>query len=105
MLRSLKEILGYTLQSTDDILGQCKDFIFDDGLWVTRYMVADTGNWLHHHKVLISPVLLGEPDWRTERIPVKLSRQQMEACPPLEEHAPISREYEISYHEYFEIPF
>lgn len=105
MLRSLKEILGYTLQATDDILGQCKDFIFDDGLWVTRYMVADTGNWLHHHKVLIAPVLLGEPDWRTERIPVKLSRQQIEACPPLEEHAPISREYEISYHEHFEIPF
>jgi len=105
MLRSLKEIIGYTIQETDDILGQCSDFIFDDGLWVIRYMVADTGNWLHHHKVLITPASLGEADWRTERLPVSLTRKQIEDCPSLEKHAPISREYEISYHEHFEIPF
>ena len=105
MLRSLKEMIGYNIQETDDVLGQCKDFIFDDGLWVIRYMVADTGSWLKHHKVLISPASLGEPDWRTERLPVSLSRQQIEACPPLEAHSPISREYEVSFHEYFEIPF
>ena len=105
MLRSLKEITGYTLQETDDVIGTCKDFLFDDGLWVIRYMVADTGNWLKHHKVLITPGSLGEPDWQTERLPVKLSREQIEACPPLDTHAPVSREYEITYHEHFEIPF
>lgn len=105
MLRSLKEITGYTLQETDDVIGTCKDFLFDDGLWVIRYMVADTGNWLKHHKVLITPGSLGEPDWQTERLPVKLSREQIESCPPLDNHAPISREYEITYHEHFEIPF
>ncbi|MCW8964202.1 MAG: PRC-barrel domain-containing protein [Gammaproteobacteria bacterium] len=105
MLRSLKEITGYTLQETDDVIGTCKDFLFDDGLWVIRYMVADTGSWLSHHKVLITPGSLGEPDWQTERLRVKLTREQIEACPPLDSHAPISREYEISYHEHFEIPF
>ena len=105
MLRSLKEITGYTLQETDDVLGTCKDFLFDDNLWVIRYMVADTGNWLNQHKVLITPDSLGEPDWQTERLSVKLTREQIEACPPLDSHAPVSREYEISYHEHFEIPF
>lgn len=105
MLRSLKEILGYTLQETDDVLGQCKDFFFDDGLWVIRYMLADTGGWLSHHKVLITPNSLGEPDWQTERLPVKLNRQQIEDCPPLESHLPISREYEVNYHEHFKLPF
>ena len=87
------------------MIGTCKDFLFDDGLWVIRYMVADTGNWLKHHKVLITPGSLGEPDWQTERLPVKLTREQIEACPPLDSHAPVSREYEITYHEHFEIPF
>ena len=105
MLRSLKEITGYTLQETDDVIGTCKDFLFDDNLWVIRYMVADTGNWLKHHKVLITPAQLGEPNWQTERLQVKLSREQIEACPPLDSHAPVSREYEITYHEHFEIPF
>jgi uncharacterized protein YrrD len=105
MLRSLKEITGYTLQETDDVIGTCKDFLFDDGLWVIRYMVADTGNWLKHHNVLITPASMGEPNWQTERLQVNLSREQIEACPPLDSHAPISREYEISYHEHFEIPF
>ena len=105
MLRSLKEITGYTLQETDDVIGTCDDFLFDDRLWVIRYMVADTGNWLKHHKVLITPSSLGEPNWQTERLEVTLSRDQIEACPPLDAHAPVSREYEITYHEHFEIPF
>jgi len=105
MLRSLKEITGYTLQETDDVIGTCKDFLFDDGLWVIRYMVADTGNWLKHNNVLITPAALGEPDWQTERLQLSLTREQIEACPPLDSKAPISREYEISYHEHFEIPF
>jgi hypothetical protein len=105
MLRSLKEITGYTLQEMDDVIGTCNDFLFDDGLWVIRYMVADTGSWLKHHKVLITPGSLGEPDWQTERLAVKLTREQIESCPPIDAHAPISREYEITYHEHFEIPF
>jgi hypothetical protein len=105
MLRSLKEITGYTLQETDDVIGTCTDFLFDDQLWVIRYMVADTGNWLKQHKVLITPSSVGEPSWQTERIAVKLTREQIEACPPLDKHAPISREYEITYHEHFDIPF
>ena len=105
MLRSLKEITGYTLQETDDVIGTCTDFLFDDRLWVIRYMVADTGNWLKHHKVLITPASLGEPNWQTERLEVKLSREQIESAPPLDAHAPVSREYEITYHEHFEIPF
>lgn len=105
MLRSLKEITGYTLQETDDVIGTCKDFLFDDALWVIRYMVADTGTWFKHHEVLITPTSMEQPDWRTERIPVNLSRKQIEESPPLDAHAPLSREYEITYHEHFEIPF
>ncbi|TNF91779.1 MAG: PRC-barrel domain containing protein [Gammaproteobacteria bacterium] len=105
MLRSLKEITGYTLLATDDVIGHCKDFLFDDGLWVVRYMVADTGKWLTHHEVLITPSSLKEPDWSTEQISVNLTHDQIEASPPLEKHAPVSREYEIAFHEYYDQAF
>lgn len=105
MLRSLKEIIGYSIQETDDVLGTCQDFIFDDALWVIRYMVADTGNWLRHHRVIIPPAALGEPDWNTERLPIRYTREQLENCPLLDQHAPVSRQYEMHLHDYLEIPF
>ncbi len=105
MLRSLKEIIGYTLQETDDVIGSCKDFLFDDVQWNIRYMVADTGTWLAQHKVLITPNALGSPDWQSELIPVSQTRNEIENCPPLDSHAPVSRAYEETYHEHFGLPF
>jgi hypothetical protein len=56
MLRSIDSIIGYRLEATDGEFGRCKDFLFDDEKWVTRYMVVDTGKWLPGRKVLISPI-------------------------------------------------
>jgi hypothetical protein len=64
-------------------------------------MVADTRKWLPGRKVLISPIMLGEPDWSTLRFQVDLTRHQIENSPPLETDAPVSRQYEIMYSQYF----
>jgi hypothetical protein len=66
-------------------------------------MVADTGKWLPGRKVLISPVLLDKPDWGSLRMRVDLTKDQIENSPPLEEHATVSRQYEILYCKYFKI--
>jgi hypothetical protein len=104
MLKSVKEITGYVLNTEDGKIGRSKDFLFDDELWIIRYMVADTGKWLPGKKVLISPISLGETDWSLKLFQVHLKRQQIEEAPPLDEHAPVSRQYEIEYHEYFGYP-
>jgi sporulation protein YlmC with PRC-barrel domain len=104
MLRSVKEITGYMIQAKDGKIGRCKDFLFDDEMWTIRYMVADTGKWLPDKKVLISPVSLGEPDWASNLFPVRLSKKQIEQAPELDDNAPVSRQYEIKYHEYFGWP-
>ncbi|MDT8387539.1 MAG: PRC-barrel domain-containing protein [Thiogranum sp.] len=105
MLRGINELTGYALHATDGDIGSCDDFLFDDRSWVVRYMVARTAKWLPGRKVIISPVLLDQPDWQTRHFPVRLTRQQIEECPPLEEHAPVSRQYEIGYHQYYAMPF
>lgn len=102
MLRSLNEITSYQLQGIDDEIGRCKDFLFDDRYWTVRYMVADTNKWLPGgRKVLISPISLGEPDWQAKRFPVLLTREGIENSPPLEEHKPVSQQYEIKLFDYY----
>jgi len=71
MLRSIRDITNsYKLLAIDGEIGKIKDFYFNDMLWHIRYLVADTGDWLHERLVLISPAALGKPDWASETLPV-----------------------------------
>lgn len=105
MLRSTKELTGYTIVATDDEVGRCHDFLIDDKTWTVRYMVADTGKWLPGRKVLISPIALGDPIWEARRFPVLMSRAEIEASPDLDEEAPVSRQWEIWYHQHHGWPY
>jgi len=105
MLRSAKELTGYVIRGLDDEIGRCHDFLLDDATWTIRYMVVDTRKWLPGRKVLVSPIALGDPDWLAHRFPVRLTREQIESAPDLEEHAPVSRQYERWYHEHYGWPY
>lgn len=106
MLRSTKEVLGYSLLAKDGEIGRCKDFLFDDRLWVIRYMLADTGKWLSKRRVLVSPIALGEPNWRERLFPVRLSKKQIEEGPDLVEDPPVSAQFEIEHARHFDyVPY
>ncbi|MFO7965841.1 MAG: PRC-barrel domain-containing protein [Desulfobacterales bacterium] len=105
MLRSLKELYNYVLSAEDGDIGRCKDFLFDDRFWTIRYMVADTAKWLPGKKVLISPISLASPDWRSRRLPVKLTKDRIKGAPELDEDAPVSRQHEIRWTKYYGWPF
>jgi len=94
MLRSVSEIINYTLAAKDGDIGRCRDFLFDDDFWTIRYMVADTSKWLPGRHVLISPLSLGEPQWADKFFPVWLTKDQIKESPSLDEDAPVNRRYE-----------
>lgn len=104
MLRSIKGIAGYVLAASDGDIGRCDDFLFDDRDWAVRFMVAKTAKWLPGRQVVISPAFLGEPDWASHRLAVKLTQKQIEQSPSLEEHAPVSQAYETEYWRHFSSP-
>ncbi len=104
MLRNLKELYNHVLDAEDGEIGRCKDFLFDDKHWTIRYMVADTRKWLPGKKVLISPISLAEGEWDPNLLPVRLTTDQIKKAPELDEHLPVSRQYEIQYHRYYEWP-
>ncbi len=106
MLRKTKELRGYRLAAKDGELGHLKDFYFDDQTWTVRYLVADTGNWLPHRKVLLSPLAVtGLHETPHKAVEVNLTKKQIEDSPSIDAHKPVSRQFEIEYFQYYRWPY
>ena len=101
MLRTITAVLNYTIRATDKDLGAVKDFYFDDHVWVIRYLIADTGNWLSGRQVLIGTEALGQPDWKEGVFPIRLTSEQIEESPDILEDAPVSLQQEERLRAYF----
>ena len=104
MLLNLKKISGHKLAATDGDIGHVKDFYFDDKTWAIRYLVADTGTWLTGRLVLLSPYSFGRFDQDKKILKVNLTRKQIENSPSIDEHRPVSRQYEENYYNYYGWP-
>ena len=104
MLRSTREIIGYKLVSRNGDAGKCKDLLFDDRWWTVRHMVADTGAWFVGKQLLIPPILIDRPDWRSRTIFLDISRKQLEDLPAPEADEPVSREKEEEIFRFFGHP-
>jgi uncharacterized protein YrrD len=102
MLHRIKELREKKLLAMDGPIGHVKDVYFDDRSWAVRYLVANPGSWLAERRVLISPHALGPVS--DDALQVNLTRHQIEHCPPIEAHEPVSRRYEAAYYKYYGWP-
>jgi hypothetical protein len=106
MLRNAKDLHGFAIRATDGEIGTVDQFYFDDETWAIRYLTVDTGGWLGGRMVLISPIsVVGQPDWRAQRLDVSLTKKQVENSPDVNTHEPVSRQHEIAYLGYYGYPF
>ncbi len=105
MLRNLPDLKKYTLGATDGDVGHIADLFFDDRYWIVRYLVVETGSWLAERKVLVSPFSLGEADWAQQRLPVRLTREQVRNSPDIDTSQPVSRQHEVLYADYYDYPY
>ena len=104
MLRDVKNMCGFAIEATDGALGHIDDFYFDDEAWVLRYLVVETGKWLSNRKVLALPYLMDEPNWSLERLPVRLTREQVRTSPSIDTDKPVFRQYEMSLGGHYDYP-
>ena len=104
MLYKANALEGYTLASYDGDIGSVMEFYFDDRHWAIRYLIADTGDWLTDRAVLISPYALVEVTTEDRNITVNLTKKQIEDSPSLHSDKPVSRQFEVEYHGYYEWP-
>ncbi len=70
MLVSLKGMFGLPVVALDGKAGKVNDFLFDDQFWSIRYVVAETGSWLHSRSATVPAVLM--LPLRRDRGPVQL---------------------------------
>jgi hypothetical protein len=103
-LRSVKVVTGYHIEAKDGAIGHVEDFILDDEDWTIRYMVVDTRNWLPGKKVLIAPCLIRSVRWDQSNVHVDLPRDLVEASPEYDPSAPVNREYETRWYDYYGRP-
>ncbi len=101
MLRSMQDMEHYSIRAADGIVGQVKDFYFDDQAWVIRYLVVETGASPSLRKVLISPIAIGQPNWSEKVFPVALTRAQVRNSPDIDTDKPVSRQHEMGYLGYY----
>jgi hypothetical protein len=97
----MKDMEDYTIGATDGVIGRMRDYYFDDEAWVIRYLVVDTGDDSARHKVLISPISIGQPNWSEKILPVSLTRSQVQKSPDIDTNKPVSRQHEMGYLGYY----
>jgi len=108
-LRSTHAVSGYHIQAVDGEIGHVDDFIIDDEAfegapWEIRYLVIDTRNWLPDKTVLIPPLWAESVDWDTQRVQVGLTQRMIESSPRYDPAAPINRQYEEVFYDYYGRP-
>jgi hypothetical protein len=104
MQKTLSQLKGFTIGAKDGDIGAVDDTLFDDSLWTVRYLVVDTTKWLPGRQVVISPVAVGKMDWDEKRVPVSLSKEQVEKSPDLDSKH-LSREHERRYYDFYGWPY
>jgi uncharacterized protein YrrD len=100
----MKDLEGYTIGALDGIIGRVKDLYFDDESWVIRYLVVETGTWLSHRRVLISPRAINEPNWSEKIFPAAITQEQVRNSPNIDTDKPVSRQHEMAYLGYYGYP-
>jgi len=105
MLRSIKDMLDYTILATDGEIGRVKDILLGESDLKVRYVVVDTGGWLSGRKVLLSTAWLSAVAPRKQALVVNLTKKRIEEAPVYEPDAEIPREYEAKLHDYYGYPY
>ena len=105
MLRSLKDLEGYTIAATDGDVGRVVDFLLDDERWAIRYLVAETGGFLDGRRVLLSPISLRSVDWSSRRVHLALTVDKIKNSPSVDTDKPVCRQHERDFYRYYGYPY
>jgi hypothetical protein len=105
MLRSLKDLEGYTASATDGDVGKTVNFLLDDERWTVRYLVVEPGSFLDGVQVLVSPISFREVEWATHRFHLALTMEKVRSSPGIDADKPVSRQHEGDFSRYYGFPY
>src|SRR5207247_3048911 len=91
VLRSIKDMLDYSILATDGEIGHVSDILLGDSDLKVRYLVIDTGGWLAGRKVLLSTSWLSSVAPNKKALVVNLHQKRIHEAPPYDQALPIPR--------------
>lgn len=102
-LRSMVEVVGYTVEAADGTAGQVEDLVGDDEAWSVRYLVVSTRRFFGS-KVLISPGWTDNIDWSARRVEIGLPLDTIKNGPAWDPRVPVNRRFEERLYDYYGRP-
>lgn len=105
MLRSLKDLEGYTASATDGDVGKVVNFLLDDERWIVRYLIVEPGSFLDGAQVLVSPISFREIEWATHRFHLASTMDKVRNSPSVDVDKPVSRQHEGDFSRYYGFPY
>jgi uncharacterized protein YrrD len=103
-LRSVDEVIGYHVHTTDGDIGHIDDFIIDNDEWDVHYIVVDTRNWLPGKHVILSLRWIDDISWSDRRVVVNVDREKVRTSPEYEPGTLHDRSFEDALHEHYGRP-
>ena len=103
-LRSVNEVTDYSVVVGDERIGKVDGFLVDAGTWALRYLIADTGKWLSHHRVVLPPALITEISWPDHAVAISVTKEAIEQAPVYDDKGPLTRDYEQRFYQHFGEP-
>lgn len=103
-LLTTTDLTGTKLVALDGEIGYCRDFLFDDNIWVIRYAIANTGAWLPGRLVLLSPYAFGALDQQEKTMQIKLQKGQIQDSPSLDPNKLVTRQDEADFFRHYGWP-
>ena len=85
---------GFHVHAKDGPLGRIDDFYFNDESWKVDHVVVDLGSWLSDRKVLLSPDILGNADWRKKFLEAHTSKELIRTSPDADTVLPVALQAE-----------
>lgn len=80
-LRSTRGLVGYHLQTHDEVIGHVTDFVMDDKSWGIRSLIIETGHWFDGKEIRISPQEVEAISYENSKVLVSLTKEAIQNEP------------------------
>ena len=102
-LRSVREVLGYSLHTTDGTAGSLEDFIVEDTLWGLHHAIVALQQ-PSPRSILLPPESIRTISWSAKGAWVNLSRQDLAERPDFDPAIPVNQDNEHRTFDYYGRP-
>ncbi len=102
-LRSVREVLGYSIHNADGEIGSLEDFIIEDTLWGMHHVVIGLGRPAQR-SVIVAPESIRTISWPGKAAWMNLTAEELEIRPDFDATSAVNRDAENRLYDFYGRP-